>query len=181
MLKKQLFIVAAFMFSTVVSNAQIEVAHISYKEFKEVGFGAFLNFSFPVSDANYLTLEGGLQSFKNRDEEGLVVVPILAGYRYTFDKSGTGFYIEPNAGYSIGGSDIVRYDEAGNFILDENNNYTYENPSGIMAGVGLGYLLQPGGSLQFNFGLRYERIFSKSPANIISLRVSHAFTFGRRN
>ena len=179
--KKKFFLLTAFIFGSFICNAQIEVAHITFKEFKAVGFGAFLNFSFPVSDANYLTLEGGLQYFKDRDEVSVALVPILAGYRYIFDQSGTGFYVEPNAGYGIGGSDLERYDKEGNFILDENGNYTYENPGGLMAGVGVGYLLQPGAGIQLNIGARYERVFTNGGTNVFSFRISHAFTFGRRN
>ena len=179
--KKPFFILPVFIFGFLICNAQLEVVYLTFKDFKAFGFGAFFNFIYPVSDANYFILAGGLQYFKDRDEVGVALVPILAGYRYTFDQSGTGFYVEPNAGYGIGGSDLERYDKEGNFILDENGNYTYENPGGLMAGIGLGYLLQPGAGIQLNIGARYERVFTNGSTNVFSFRISHAFTFGRRN
>ncbi len=167
--------------SSYFSSAQIEVAHVSVKEFKATGFGAFLNFAVPVSDANYLTLEGGLQYFENADTESLGLIPVLIGYRYTLNGSGTGIYLEPNAGYTFGESTIGIYNEVGNPLADDEGNYLYEKVKGPTAGIGVGYLFEPGGRMQFNLGLRYERSFGSAPTNIFALRLSHAFTFGRRD
>lgn len=172
-LKKQIFILCFLLTCSIFVNAQIEVAHVSLKNFKATGFGGFLNFSLPVSEANYLTVEGGLQYFKNKKEEDLALAPVLLGYRYTLNQSGTGFYVEPNAGYCFGASGIPKYN-------DETGTGGYEKVAGPMAGVGVGYLLEPGEKLQFNVGLRYERTFAEAGANVFSFRISHAFTFGRR-
>lgn len=161
-------------------SAQIEVAHISVKEFKETGFGSFLNFALPVSDANYLTLEGGLQYFENSDNESVGIFPVLIGYRYTINHSGTGFYVEPNAGYSFGETTIGVYDEVGSPMTDDNGKYLYEKVNGLTAGIGLGYLFEPSGGIQFNIGLRYERSFGNTATNLFAFRIAHAFTFGRR-
>ena len=161
-------------------SAQIEVAHISVKEFKETGFGSFLNFSLPVSHANYLTLEGGLQLFKNSNDENVGIFPVLIGYRYTVNHSGTGFYVEPNAGYTFGESTIGIYDEVGSPMTDGSGKYLYEKVNGPTAGIGLGYLFVPGGGIQFNVGIRYERSFGNTATNMFAFRIAHAFTFGRR-
>lgn len=60
---KRFLLLSALISSFHCCNAQIEVAHIKLKDFKATGFGAFLNFSFPVSQANYVTVKGGVQYF----------------------------------------------------------------------------------------------------------------------
>lgn len=177
---KRLLLSISLMSSFHFCNAQIEVAHIKVKDFKATGFGAFLNFSFPVSEANYVTLEGGVQYFKNKYDEDLARVPVLLGYRYTLNQSGTGFYVEPNGGYSFGGSSIAVYNEYGSPLSDGNGNWLYEKVAGPTAGAGIGYLFEPGEKIQFNISLRYQHTFANAPSDVFSFRISHAFTFGRR-
>lgn len=159
-----------FLFFAIISftfcHAQIEVAHVSSKEFKSTGFGGFLNFSFPISDGkNYVIAEGGFQYFK-ADIDNLLFIPCVAGFRYTLNQSGTGFYVEPNAGYTFGAGDLQKH--------------TQDKLSGIATGVGIGYLFQPTGIIQFNISARYEHCFSNIATNTFSFRISHAFSFGRR-
>lgn len=182
MLLKNRFIAlySLLLFST-ICNAQIEVVHVSLKNFKATGLGSFLNVSLPISDANYITAEGGVQFLKNSDEEELSMIPVLLGFRYTLNKSGSGIYVEPNAGYNFGSSTIGKYDEIGSPISDENGRYVYEKVSGLSTGIGVGYLFEPSGKIQFNVGLRYLRSFGETPVNTFSFRISHAFTFGRRS
>lgn len=177
LLKKQLLILYVLLLSTLFSTAQIEGNYASVKNFKEFGFGAFLNFSLPVTDANYLTLECGFQYYKNQQED-LAQVPIVLGYRYTLNQTGTGFYVEPNAGYIVGSSSIQK-----KFDPNSTDSYNdpYEKVSGPAAGLSMGYLFGWGGSLQFNVALRYEHTFSSAAVNVVGLRISHAITFGRRN
>lgn len=162
MLFKKQFIIFCFgLLSFNLCKAQIEVAHISSKDFSAFGIGGFLNFSIPVSEANYVTLDGGVQYFKDKNTMELVLVPVLIGYRYTLDQTGSGFYIEPNAGYTFSVSD-------------------YGNYAGPVAGVGVGYLITLG-NVPLNFGLRYEHSFGKPPTNVFALRIAHSLFFGRRN
>ncbi|MDQ2862653.1 MAG: hypothetical protein M3R50_03205, partial [Bacteroidota bacterium] len=79
--KKQFFSLCFLVLLFNFSNAQIEVAHISSKDFNAFGFGGFLNFSIPVSEANYVTIEGGLQYFKDKNTTVVALFPVLAGYR----------------------------------------------------------------------------------------------------
>lgn len=173
-MKKQIFttvlIVCAF-----ICKAQIEVDHLSMKNFQSTGFGGFLNFSIPVSDANYATAEFGVQYFKNKYDEEVGLIPVLAGYRYTLNQSGTGLYLEPNAGYCFGSSTVQDYNEI-NGISDGT-----EEVKGPMAGMSIGYLFEFTGKLQVNLALKYEHGFSKTPTNVFAFRISHAFTFGRRD
>jgi hypothetical protein len=178
--KKQLLILNFILLSSLFCTVQIEAAHASVKDFKATGFGGFLNFSIPVSEANYATLEGGLQYFKNQYDEELALVPVLLGYRYTLNQSGSGLYVEPNAGYCFGESTIGKYDESGSLLPGDDGDWAKEKVAGPMAGVGVGYLFEPGGKAQFNIGLRYEHTFGNASVNVFALRISHAFSFRNR-
>lgn len=160
-LRKHSFIMCFLLLSFNFCNAQIEAAYVSSKDFKSIGFGGFLNFSIPVSEANYLTLDGGIQYFKDKNTTELGLLPVLAGFRYTLDQTGTGLYVEPNAGYIFGVSDFGDY-------------------SGPAAGIGVGYLIDLG-NVPFNLGLRYEHCFGDPATNVFSFRVAHSFNFGRRS
>jgi len=93
MLIRKTILITCFVFvCSAFCKAQIEVEHVSMKEFKATGFGGFLNFSFPVSDANYVTAELGAQYFSDKYDEEVIMLPVLAGYRYTVNQSGTGLY-----------------------------------------------------------------------------------------
>ena len=135
----------------------------------------------PVSDANYATIELGLQYFNDKYDEEVAMIPVLLGYRYTLNHSGTGLYVEPNAGYCFGSTTVMEYDANGSPLSDGNGHYLYEEIKGPVAGVGVGYLFEPGGKIQFNLALRYQRTFGNTPSNLFAFRISHAFTFGRRN
>jgi hypothetical protein len=161
------------------SIAQIEVDYVKLKDFSAVGFGGFLNFAIPVGESDFATVEGGVQFFTNKYTEELYLLPVIAGYRYTLDRSGYGFYAEPNAGYTFGGSTIMVYDEQGS-PLSDGDDWLYRKPAGPTAGIAFGYLFDPGGKIQLNLALRYQRGFGTDGTNVFSFRVSHAITFGRK-
>ncbi|MGN6534008.1 MAG: autotransporter domain-containing protein [Ginsengibacter sp.] len=144
------------------------------KDYNSIGFGGFLNFSFPASESDYLTVEGGVQYFNSSDDEELALIPVLAGYRYTLDRSGSGFYVEPFAGYAFGGSTIGSYNSNGAW---EGGNVKVAGPAG---GLGIGYLLDIG-NIPFNLGLRFQHNFGNYGTNIIAFRISHSFGFRKRN
>ncbi len=175
--KKTIALILAFIICS-LSYAQIEVAHLSTKNFTGIGFGAFLNTSFPVSESNYVTAEAGLYVFSNHENK-IALLPLLAGYRYTLDGTGTGWYAEPNAGYSFGGSDIQKYNEY-DMPVYEGGKQVDQKVTGPTAGINFGYLFEPTGIIQFNISLRYEHVFSEFGQNMFSLRISHAFSLGRR-
>ena len=180
MTAKKNFLLCLLVLGFHFCSAQIEVAHLSVKEFKAIGFSSFLNFSIPLSEANYVTVEGGLQYFKYSDDEEVGLFPISLGYRYTVNRSGTGLYLEPSAGYNFGGTTIGVY-ENDSPVSDGNGDWLYEKVAGPTAGLALGYLLEPGGKIQLNLALRYQRGFGPTPTNMFAFRVTHAFTFGRNN
>jgi hypothetical protein len=168
---RKFLILLFFMATSTALKAQLQVDYLSFKGYSSIGFGGFFNFSVPVSDANYVTGEIGLDVFSKNDEH-VAIAPLLVGYRYTLDQTGAGFYLEPNVGYSFAGTDIQ--------ITDQNGNYVDQNVSGISTGIGFGYLFEPSGKIQFNLGLRYEHIFGDLGSNMFSFRISHAFIFGKR-
>ena len=172
--KKQFSVLYFQLFSFNFCNAQIELAHASTKGFSAIGFGGFLNFSLPVSEANYVTFEGGFQYFKNQYDEDLALIPVLIGYRYTSNQTGSGLYVEPNAGYSFGASSIGNYDENGGY------EGTDKKVAGPSAGIGVGYLIDLG-NIPFNFSFRYEHNFGNAATNIFSFRIAHSFGSRRRH
>lgn len=179
---KTLLFTAVFFLYAVYSQAQVEGAYINTKNFKAFGYGAHLNFKFPISEAGYLTTEAGFYYFKNDDHKA-ALVPFLLGYQYSLDGSGTGVFVEPLAGYTIGGTDIVQYDETGDPIPDRNGNlgeYQEQQVKGITAGLATGYIFN--GRTPLTIGLRYERVFvSKDPAvNLLALRITWPLFGGRR-
>lgn len=169
-----LFIISGSAFS------QIEGDYINLKGFHAFGFGAFLNFAVPVDEANYATLEGGLLFFQDKQSDNVGLAPVMAGYRYTLDHSGTGFWVEPQLGYAFGGTSIPVYDQYGGPVYDNSGNEVNVKVDGPVAGIGFGYLFQPSGRIQFNIGLRFDHSFGNTGTNILAVRISHAFTFGRR-
>lgn len=155
------------------STAQLELDRVSFKGFNAIGFGGFFNVAIPISTADYVTGEVGLSVYSS-NENDVILAPILAGYRFTLNRTGDGFYVEPNAGYGFGATDIQ--------IPDASGIYNNAKVAGAATGLTLGYLFQPLGRIQFNLGIRYEHIFGSDLApNEFSIRIAHAFRFGRRD
>lgn len=158
-------------------HAQIEVAKLTGKnsENYSVGFGAFLKFAQPVSDADAVSVEIGLKYFYEKGYAGtygLAYLPLKLGYRYSLDRSGAGFYIEPQLGYNLYG--VKSYQADGGLDVDEKFH-------GLIWAAGAGYLFNPGGRIQFDLSLHYESvIYNNGPVNNISFRLAHNFSFGKR-
>jgi hypothetical protein len=158
-----------FLFISWQAHSQIAISKIVGKDSKDFGFGygAFLKFPYRVSEAADVTLEIGLNIFPEKDDpsSGWANVPIKAGYRYTLNGSGSGFYIEPQAGYNIYGA------------APDDNQY-----KGFVFAGTAGYLFQPIGRAKFDLGLLYETSIHKGGnANYVSLRLAYNFALGRRD
>jgi len=181
MFKSKFTLLAISFFFCAAVNAQLEGAYLKTMHISKFGMAGFLNFAIPINDADAATAEVGVYYFGfNNYSDQAVVVPIIAGYRHTFNGEGDGLYIEPFAGYSIGATDIPRTDKDGNIVYT-NGNEQDERINGIAAGAVFGYIFP--GSFRFNIGLKAQHIFTFSgdpAANIISLRLSHSLHFGRR-
>lgn len=165
---RQTILFVLFLFCSRQIQAQIAVSKIIGKNSKDfgLGYGAFLKFSYPVSDAADVTLEAGVNIFPEKDDPayGWATIPVKAGYRYTLNGTGRGFYVEPQVGYNVYG-------------IDPDDN-TYR---GLVLAGGIGYLFQPIGKINFDLGLLYESSQHKGgAANYVSLRLTHNFAFGHR-
>jgi hypothetical protein len=102
------------------------------------------------------------------------------GRMTTKNFTGTGFYLEPNVGYTFGGSDIIKADAYGNQITDANGNPIDQKVSGPSTGLSVGYIF-PG--FPVNLGLRYERVFSNPDpgVNLFTFRATYFLSFGHRD
>lgn len=170
---KKTQLVLCTLFIALCSYSQIEVVKMVGKNSSEysIGFGAALKFGYPVSEAASVTLEGGVvfAPLKYSDfTQGIALVPIKLGYRYTLNGTGSGIYIEPQAGYNVYGA--------------LTNDYVDENISGLEWAICTGYLFQPGRKTQFEIGLRYESTYySGGSSSFIGLRFGTNLSFGRRS
>lgn len=180
MQKKSFVPLIALFFLLSSASAQIEVAHLRSKDFAANGFGGFLNFSFPVAEYGAVSAELGFYYFKKSGDQ-VLMLPLLLGYRYMLQDPEDGFYLEPNAGYNIGYTDIQKEDENGQLIYDPvTGEYAEQKAMGITTGLAAGYIFN--GNLKFNLGLRYQRVFvSGDPSyNLFSFRISYPLSFRRR-
>lgn len=177
---KILFLSAFAILIASALHAQLEVTHLFMKGESATGIGAFVHVGFPVSKGDEISGELGFDYFSPNTSH-IVFVPILVGYRHTFDGTGTGWYAEPVAGYSIGGTDIQRTDANGSPIFNADGSEQDEKCSGPIAGLGFGYII-PNPRYPINFGIRYEHIFvSGDPSpNMLNFRVSWSVLTGRR-
>ena len=150
-------------------SAQIQISKIIGKTSKDYksGYGGYLKISHPISEAADITLEVGANIFslKENPDYGWAVIPVKAGYRYTLNQTGTGFYIEPQVGYNVYGIDP--------------NDMKY---TGLILGAGAGYLFKPIGNIKFDLGVLFESSLHKGgPLNYLSVRLSHNFSIGGRD
>ena len=174
---RTLWLALFLFFIATGANAQIEVLKVTGKNGKDykLGFGAFLKFSVPASEASYISVEGGFNFAQEKEdpEEGMAVCPLKLGYRYTVNGSGSGLYVEPQAGYNLYGI-RSHYDDASYENVDEKFH-------GIVGAIQVGYLFQPGKKVQFDLGAFYETIFHNATTmSYAGLRLTHNFSFGRR-
>ena len=162
-------LLAICLFVSFNLTAQIQVSKIIGKTSKDygTGYGGYLKVSHPISEAADVTVEIGANVFslKENPAYGWAVVPIKAGYRYTINQTGTGFYIEPQVGYNVYGIDP--------------NDMKY---TGLILAAGAGYLFKPIGNIKFDLGLLFESAMHKGgPLNYLSVRLAHNFSIGGRD
>lgn len=194
--KKTILLIASFLICS-ASFAQIQVARLmmktqmpdasgmqTYQNISAIGFGTFLNFGFTLPQNDEITVEGGFYAF-NYDDSQIYSAPCLISYRHLVNQDdGYGLYIEPAAGYAFGSTDFPMSAPGGQSLYNANGTEVMQKVTGPAVALTFGYLFQPSGWLRFNIGLRYDRTFVSGgyPAtNVISLRIAHAFSFGRRD
>ena len=174
-MKKLLTLASALFLIASHSNAQIEIDKLLGKNSDSygIGFGAFLQFAFPASDAADITAEGGVVFFfeKDNSEEGIAAIPVKVGYRYTLNGTGEGFYIHPQVGYNVYG---VKSEDFSGYNQDSKFH-------GVILGAGTGYLFYIGNT-NFDIGLRYETILANGGnVSCLGLRIAHSIFGNRRN
>ncbi len=166
----------AFVFLLVFqANAQLGVMKLVGNNTKDysMGFGAFIKTGFPASEAADITFELSanifpLQGYGN--QYGTIMCPLITGYRYTLDRSGQGFYVEPQIGYNLVG--ITSLPIEGNDV-----DLKYH---GVVFGAGTGYLFTIGNA-PFDLNFRYETVIAHGGSNnLISLGISRFISFGKR-
>ncbi|RXK58799.1 hypothetical protein ESA94_15525 [Lacibacter luteus] len=162
------------------ANAQIEVLTVLNPKPESkyiVGFGAMLKFGVPVLEkADEINIEVGVKfipEIEYPDSYGIAYVPVKLGYRYTLDRSGTGFYAEPQLGYSVYGA--RSYQNMDGADVDE-------IIKGPISGLSFGYLFPSEKIVQLDLSLRYENVFYKQGSvHTIGLRLSSHFRFKNRD
>ena len=135
--KKKLFLSCIVLCLSATSlKAQLEVAHLFTKGESATGFGTFIHAAFPIGKADEISAEVGLYYFAPNDTH-LAFIPLLAGYRFTINRSGAGFYVEPFAGYSAGATDIPKFDANGNQLYNNDGTEKDQKLSGGTLGLGI--------------------------------------------
>lgn len=176
MKKLLLFFPLLFAFK---SNAQIEVLTVLNPKPESkyiVGFGAMLRVGFPVREAaDEVTVEVGAKyvpEIEYPEAYGVVYIPVKVGYRYTLDRSGSGFYTEPQLGYSFYGA--RSYQNMDGADVDE-------IIKGPVSGLSFGYLFPSEKVVQIDLSFRYENVFYKQGSvHTIGLRLNSKFRFRNR-
>jgi hypothetical protein len=167
------------LFSIVIqANAQLGVTKLVGNNTSQysTGFTAFLKSGYPVSQGSDVTLEVGADIFFLHDgygtADGTIMCPLKAGYRYTLDGSGEGFYVEPQVGFNLVGITSL-HDASGNQI---NLNY-----HGVVFAAGTGFLFTVWHA-PFDLNLRYETVIARGGSNnFVSLGISRFISFGKRD
>jgi hypothetical protein len=169
---------ATFLLSFLITqaNAQLGVMKLVGKDTKNynLGFGGYIKTGFPASDGSDFTLELGADIFLSNDGSGngTVMCPLKAGYRYTFNGTGQGLYVEPQLGFNLYGVTLLE---------DKNGEEVNLKYHGVIFAAGTGYLFSLWDT-PFDINLRYETVIAHGGSNnLICLGLSKSFSFGKRD
>jgi outer membrane autotransporter protein len=158
------------------AQAQVGVMKLIGKNTEDysLGYGAYIKTGIAASEASDITLEIGADIFSIKGSGfryGTIMCPLKAGFRYTLNGTGQGFYIEPQAGYNLVGITST---------IDENGQTVNLKYHGVVLAAGTGYLFTITG-VPFDLNLRYETVIAHGGSNnMISLGLSRAIFFGNR-
>src|SRR5579862_3564155 len=67
-----------------------------------VGTGVFLENAFALDHSNSIIVEPNFDFFVNSNAQWVFIFPLLAGFRHNFSAKGSGWYIQPVVGYTLG-------------------------------------------------------------------------------
>lgn len=165
-----------------ISSAQLIISKMIGKDARNygMGFGTFTFLDFPLAAGNksivvelleftYFPVKGGGGFFSAPAGKGYYSIKL--GYKNYFSEDGTGFYIQPSAGWaavSIARENEPEADEAYGFSGSLEGGYSF--PVGQTT------------SQKINLGLKYEYCYAKESHQIqtIGLRMSYSFGLFRR-
>ena len=140
------------------------------------GLGAMLKFGFPVGESDEISAELALRyipEVEYPDAYGIIYTPVKLGYRYTLDRSGMGWYVEPQAGYNLYG--IRSYQNLDGVDVDEKFK-------GVVGSIAFGYLFERKRRYASDLSLRFESvIYSGGTTNTIGIRFTRNLSFGRND
>jgi hypothetical protein len=175
MCKRVLIVFLSFLF-IIEASAQIGAMKLVGPNTAKysLGFGAFIKTGIPVSEGSNVTVELGTAIFPLKDYDfqyGTIMFPLKAGYRYTLNQTGEGFYVEPQIGYNLLGITSLPGDY-------DDIELKYH---GVVLAAGAGYLFSLG-ETPFDVNLRYETVIAHGGSNnFISLGITKYFSFGKRD
>lgn len=186
-MKKQIILIAFMTISLIVTqktmaqqgeikiNPGIELGLPigDFSDVTNIGFGATVKGLYGVTDEGQIELTLGYLHFPGKDFQGFKanysVIPIMAGYRHSFEN----FYAEGQLGFAIAKSkaksDFEIPDIPG-FDFDINASSS-ESSTEFSWAIGAGYMFD-----EFDLSLRYQSIeTSGSSIAWIGLRVGYSF------
>ncbi len=130
----------------------------------KTGFGGYVKGLFGIGEAGQITFTSGYSAFKAKESTSefkatASIIPLLAGYRHNF----SGFYAEPQVGYSIYGAKI------------KSEGISASSSEGAFAwAVGFGYVIN-----NVDFGARYQSMHKDGESLAIAgIHVGYNFSFG---
>ena len=130
----------------------------------KTGFGGYVKGLFGIGEAGQITFTSGYSAFKAKESTSefkatASIIPLLAGYRHNF----SGFYAEPQVGYSIYGAKI------------KSEGISASSSEGAFSwAVGFGYVIN-----NVDFGARYQSMHKDGESlAIVGIHVGYNFSFG---
>lgn len=155
---------------TCKSYAQLDVALLLGERTKSlaspIAFGGFIKFGVPINQSDEISAEA---SYLTWDEGDAGYFAGKAGYVYTLNREGYGWFVEPQVGYAFVGS-----------APSYNGYFSTGDFTGLVGSVSAGYRFGQDRA-KWDLSLRYENVFTNNVGRIslIGLRFARSFGFGR--
>ncbi|WP_207496994.1 hypothetical protein [Aridibaculum aurantiacum] len=171
---RKLFLVALLFIAT-QSYAQLSVIKMVGNDTEDykLGAGLYLKAGYPITEGDDITFEAAAYLFSLYDNSytyGTIMVPAKFGYRYTLNRKGNGFYVEPQVGYNLFGITALN-------VNGRAREFKY---NGVVLGASTGYLFSLWSS-PLDLNLHFETIRAKGGSNnYFRLGLVFPFSLKRR-